>query len=225
MPSKNKRLIDLSHTVRAGMATFPPLPGPVIGEHLSHEASKDHYAPGTTFHIGRIEMVGPTGTYVDAPFHRYADGKDLARLPLTSLADLEGIVVRTDAAMERAVRAEAFSGLDLSGKAVLVHTGWAKHWGQDRYFHDHAFLTEDAALYLRDRGAALVGIDSLNIDSTEGGHRPVHSVLLAAEIPIVEHLTHLDQLPDRGFRFFAAPVKVEHFSSFPVRAFAIIDHE
>jgi arylformamidase len=215
------RLIDLSHTVEHGMVTYKGLPAPIICDFLSREQSKRIYAPGTEFHIGKIEMVANTGTYLDAPFHRYADGKDLSELPLEWLADLEAIVVRAREA-GRAIGPDAFAKHKVEGKAVLVQTGWSRHWRTDRYFDGHPFLTSEAAAHLRDAGARLVGIDSLNIDDISGGERPVHSTLLKADIPIVEHMTNLDQVPDGGFRFTAAPVKVKAFGTFPVRAFAQI---
>jgi kynurenine formamidase len=165
-------------------------------------------------------MVANTGTYVDAPFHRFEDGLDLAELPLSSLADLPGQVVRSD---DAAIGPEAFAGLDLHGHAVLVHTGWDRHWGTAKYLSGHPFLTEEAAGYLLEAGAALVGIDSLNIDDIRRGSRPVHTALLGADIPIVEHLTNLEALPAGGFRFHAAPVKVRAFGTFPVRAYAVAD--
>jgi arylformamidase len=216
------RLIDLSHTVEHGMVTYKGLPAPIVCDFLSREESKRIYAPGTEFHIGKIEMVANTGTYLDAPFHRYADGKDLSELPLESVADLDAIVVRAPTEAGRAVGPDAFGGRDLRGKAVLVHTGWSRHWRTDRYFEGHPYLTAEAAALLRDRGAALVGIDSLNIDDISGGERPVHSTLLKADIPIVEHMTGLDQVPESGFRFHAVPVKVRKFGTFPVRAFALL---
>ena len=216
-----RRLVDLSHVIEHGMATYPGLPGPVISDHLSRESSRSRYAEGTTFHIGKIEMVGNTGTYIDAPFHRYEDGDDLAGYSLEQLADLEGRVFRADRS-QRAIGPELFDGTDVRGKAVLVHTGWADHWGTEAYFNGHPFLTAQAAEWLVRAGAALVGIDSLNIDDTSTGERPVHSILLRARIPIVEHLCCLDQLPDEGFRFHAAPVKVRGMSSFPVRAYAVV---
>lgn len=215
------QLIDLSHTVEEGMITYKGLPAPLICDYLSREASRDHYAHGTEFHIGKIEMVANTGTYVDSPFHRFANGIDLAALPLESLANLPGIVIRASRA-GRAVNAEAFHGLDLTGKAVLVHTGWARHWRTDRYFEGHPFLSGEAAAYLVEAGVRLVGIDSLNIDDTEDGSRPVHTRLLRANIPICEHMRGLEQLPDSGFRFHAAPVKVKAFGTFPVRAYAVL---
>ena len=211
--------IDLSHTIEHGMITYRGLPAPLICDYLSREASRGLYAEGTEFHIGRIDMVANTGTYLDSPFHRYADGKDLSELPLTSLAGLEGVVVRCDT---MAITREAFEGLDLQNKAVLVQTGWDRHWSTDAYFERNPFLTEEAALYLKQSGVKIVGIDSYNIDDTRGRTRPVHSTLLGAEIPIVEHMTGLEQLPDSGFRFFAVPPKVKAFGTFPVRAFAVV---
>ncbi len=222
MTTQDVTLIDLSHTVEDGMITYKGLPAPIICDFLSREASREVYAPGTEFHIGKIELVGNTGTYVDAPFHRFPDGLDLSELPLESLVNLEAVVVRI-AEGETVIDAEHFRTINPAGKAVLVHTGWSRHWRTDQYFEGHPYLTEDAAIYLRDNGAALVGIDSLNIDGISDGQRPVHTMLLGANIPIAEHMTNLDQLPDTGFRFYAAPVKVKNFGTFPVRAFAIID--
>jgi kynurenine formamidase len=211
--------IDLSHTIEHGMITYRGLPAPLICDYLSRETSRQLYAEGTEFHIGRIDMVANTGTYLDSPFHRYADGKDLSELPLTSLAGLEGIVICCDT---MAVTRDAFDGLDLQNKAVLVQTNWDQHWRTDAYFEDHPFLTEEAALYLKQCGVKLVGIDSYNIDDTRGKTRPAHSILLGAEILIVEHMTGLAHLPDTGFQFFAVPPKVKAFGTFPVRAFAMI---
>ena len=215
-------LIDVSHAIEDGTVTYPGLPAPIVCDFLSREASKEQYAEGTSFHIGRIDMVANTGTYVDAPFHRFEDGKDLAELPLTSIADLPGIVVASD---EMAIGPEAFAGVELRNRAVLVKTGWDSHWGEPEYLNGHPFLTEAAANHLLDAGVALVGIDSLNIDDTRGGSRPVHTLLLGAEVPIVEHLCNLDALPETGFRFHAAPVKVRAFGTFPVRAYAVVDAE
>jgi arylformamidase len=205
------------------MLTYPGLPGPVIDDFLNREESRGRYAPGVEFHIGRIEMVANTGTYLDAPFHRYAHGKDLSQLPLSSLAALDCAVLHIAHRSQRAIGAESFTGMDLREKAVLVHTGWDIHWRTERYFTGHPFLTADCADHLVSSGVTLVGIDSLNIDDTEDAARPVHSRLLAAEIPIVEHLCNLGELPDRGGRFFAVPVGVKGLGSFPVRAFALVD--
>jgi len=210
--------IDLSHTIEHGMITYRGLPAPLICDYLSREASRHLYADGTEFHIGRIDMVANTGTYLDSPFHSYTNGKDLSELPLTSLAGLDGVVVRSDA---MAITIEAFEGLDLQNKAILVQTNWDRHWRTDAYYEGHPFLTEDASLYLRQSGVKLVGIDSYNIDDTRGKTRPAHSILLGAEIPIVEHMTGLAKLPDEGFQFFAVPPNVKAFGTFPVRAFAI----
>ena len=217
-----RRYVDLSHTIHHGLVTFKGLPGPVICDYLSRETSRKNYTDGTEFQIGRIDMVANTGTYLDSPFHRYADGKDLADLPLTSLANLDAVVVRVRAWRERAISKAAFVDRDVRGKAVLVHTGWDRHWRTDPYFEGHPFLTADAAKHLADAGAALVGIDSYNIDDTADGKRPVHSTLLKREIPIVEHLCGLGEVPDTDFAFFAVPVKVKGFGTFPVRAFAVV---
>ena len=215
-------LVDLSHTIAHGTRTYPGLPAPVIEDFLSRADSRRKYAPGTEFSIGRIAMVGNTGTYVDAPFHRYAEGADLASLALERLADLPGIVVRAAGRGQRALGAELFEGLDVAGHAVLVHTGWSRLWGTEAYFEGHPYLTGPAAERLADAGAVLVGIDAVNIDSIDGGERPVHSTLLARGIPIVEHLTGLDRVPEGDFRFFAVPVKVAGLGTFPVRAFALV---
>ena len=222
MNTSKAQLIDLSHIVEAGMITYKGLPAPIICDFLSREASRAIYAEGTEFHIGKIELVANTGTYVDSPFHRFANGIDLAELPLTSLVNLPAVVLRVTN-VGSAINASHLQGAALAGKAVLLHTGWARHWRTDQYFEGHTYLTEDAAIYLRDQGAALVGIDSYNIDDIRDGRRPVHTTLLGANIPIVEHMTNLDQLPDQGFRFHAAPVKIKNFGTFPVRAYAVVE--
>lgn len=215
------RLIDVSHTIEHDMITYRGLPAPIICDYLTREDSRSRYSGGTEFHIGKIEMVANTGTYVDAPFHRFADGKDLSKLDLSSLANLEGLVVR--AQNVRSIDFDQFRGLDLAGKAVLVHTGWDRHWRTDQYFEGHPFLTRRAAQYLADSNVKLVGIDSLNIDDTNDSTRPAHTILLGADIPIVEHLCNVQSVPDKEFRFFAVPVKVQGMGSFPVRAFAIFE--
>jgi kynurenine formamidase len=215
--------VDVSHTVEHGMITYKGLPAPLICDFLSREDSRAHYASGTEFQIGKIEMVANTGTYLDSPFHRYADGTDLAGLSLESLAELDGLVLRFaknwSNQISKSDLLRALEGRPISGKAVLVHTGWDKHWNTDRYFEGHPFLSEDAAHLLADSRAAMVGIDSLNIDDITDGQRPVHSLLLGAGIPIVEHLCNLDRLPESNFRFSAVPVKVRGMGTFPVRAY------
>jgi kynurenine formamidase len=215
-------LIDLSHVIEHGMITYQGLPPPLISDFLTREASKSHYSGVTTFHIGKIEMVANTGTYLDSPFHRYAKGMDLSELPLASLANLPGLVFHTPSG-SRAIEAELFGSQDLAGKAVLLHTGWDSHWRTEKYYQGHPFITRSGAEHLRNAGVALVGIDSYNIDDTSDGSRPAHSTLLEADIPIVEHMCNLEQLPDSGFIFFAVPVKVKGFGTFPVRAFALVD--
>ena len=217
------QLIDVSHAIEHGLITYRGLPAPVISDFLSREASRSNYASGTEFHIGRIEMVANTGTYLDSPFHRYPDGPDLAQLPLSSLANLDGITIRIDDDERKAITASALQDYELKDKAVLIHTGWAKRWGSESYFENHPFLKTDAVELLVAAGAALVGIDSYNIDDTRDLKRPAHSMLLKAKIPIVEHLCHLESLPESGYRFFAVPVKIKSFGTFPVRAFAIVD--
>lgn len=216
------RLIDLSHRIEAGMETYRGLPGPAICDFWTREASAANYEDGSTFQIGRIDMVANTGTYVDAPFHRYADGCDLADLPLSSIAQLEGVVSHRPHENGLAIDASHFDGLDVRGKAVLVATGWDKHWRTPAYFSGHPFLTEAAARHLADQGAAFVGIDSHNIDDTRTKRRPVHTILLGSGIPIGEHLTHLTDLPASGFTFHAAPPRIADMGTFPVRAYAVL---
>jgi arylformamidase len=215
--------VDLSHTIEHGMVTYKGLPAPIICDYLSREASRARYAPGTEFQIGKIEMVANTGTYLDSPFHRYADGKDLAALALPSLANLDCVVVAVDPQGPRAIERLPLDPAEVKGRAVLVHTAWARHWRTDGYFEGHPYLTAALAEWLAHAGAVLVGIDSYNIDCTDTGERPVHSTLLRRDIPIVEHLRGLEQLPRTGTRFFAVPPKIKGFGTFAVRAFALRD--
>jgi len=212
-------LIDLSHNVEHGMITYKGLPAPIICDYLSREASRARYAPGTEFQIGNIEMVANTGTYLDSPFHRYADGDDLSQLKLESLADLDCVVVRVTERRDRAIDRVGLDFATLRGKAILFHTGWDAHWRTDQYFENHPHLTGELAERLVAAGVTLVGIDSFNIDSIDDGTRPVHSALLGAGIPIVEHMCGLAGVPERGTHFFAVPVKVKGMGTFPVRAF------
>jgi arylformamidase len=215
-------LIDLSHDIEHGMVTYEGLPSPVIADWLSRDASRARYAAGTTFQIGKIDLLANTGTYIDAPFHRYEDAPDIAGYTLETVANVPGLVIRAATRAGRALDASRFAGLDVRGKAVLVHTGWDAHWRTDKYAGgEHPFLTRDAAGALVSAGAKLVGIDSLNIDDDKDGTRPAHTLLLGAGIAIVEHLTNLAALPDGAFRFFAPPPKVRGMGSFPVRAFAL----
>ena len=219
---EEKRIVDLSHVIEHGMTTYKGFPGPQICDFWTRESTAAHYDDGSTFHIGRIDMIANTGTYIDAPFHRYADGIDLADLPLPSLADLPGLVIRRPWENGIEIGGDAFEGHDVRGKAVLVHTGWDRHWRTERYQTDNPFLTGEAADWLVENQAALVGIDSHNIDDTRARSRPVHTKLLAAGIPICEHMTNLGSLPDEGFRFSAVPPKVRGMGSFPVRAYAVL---
>ena len=214
------RLIDLSHEIEHGMVTYRGLPSPTISDWLTRDASTARYAPGTTFQIGKIDLLANTGTYIDAPFHRYPEGRDVAGYELEAVADLAGLVIRVSGS-GRPIDAGRFQGRELRGQAVLVHTGWDKHWRTDTYSAgQHPFVTKDAAEYLAKSGAALVGIDSLNIDDDKDGSRPAHTILLGAGIAIVEHMTNLGALPESSFRFFAVPPRVKGMGSFPVRAFA-----
>lgn len=215
-------IVDLSHVIEHGMTTYKGLPGPHICDFWTREGSADNYDDGSTFQIGRIDTVANTGTYVDSPFHRYADGKDLSGLPLDSLADLPAIVVRRPYENGLATDVTDVESLEVRGRAVLVHTGWDRHWRTDGYFGEHPFLTAAAADWLAEEGAAFVGIDSCNIDNMHVRARPVHSRLLGADIPICEHMTGLGRLPDAGFRFSAVPPKVRGMGTFPVRAYAVL---
>lgn len=217
-------LIDLSHTVEDGLITYKGLPAPIICDYLSREASHKVYAEGTEFVIGKIEMVSNTGTYLDSPFHRFADGKDLSDLSLEQLAHLDGLLIHIPQTHGRVIDESWFTDLDVRGKAVLIHTGWARHWKTDQYFEGHPYLTEGAANVLKAGGATLVGIDTYNIDDITDGRRPVHTVLLGVDILIVEHMCNLEAIPDDlSFRFYAVPVKVKAFGTFPVRAFVAVD--
>jgi kynurenine formamidase len=216
------KLIELNHVIEHGMTTYKGLPGPQICDFWDREKSRGFYDDGSTFQIGRIDMIANTGTYLDTPFHRYADGDDLAAVGLERLAGLPGLVVRRPFEQGIAVGADAFDGLVVEGKAVLVHTGWDRHWRTETYQSDHPFLTAGAAEALVARGAVLVGIDSHNIDDTRTRSRPVHTILLGAGVPVVEHLTGLGDLPDTGFAFTAAPPRIAGMGTFPVRAFAAV---
>jgi kynurenine formamidase len=219
---EEKRIVDLSHVIEHGMTTYKGLPGPQICDFWEREGTAANYDDGSTFQIGRIDMVANTGTYLDSPFHRYADGADLAELKLRSLADVPGIVIRRPWENSLPVEPSHFEGREVTGKAVLVHTGWDRHWRTDAYFGDHPYLTAEAAGWLVEHGAILVGIDSCNIDNMHLRARPVHTKLLGAGIPICEHMTGLGSLPDEGFRFSAVPPKVRGMGTFPVRAYAVL---
>jgi arylformamidase len=218
-------LIDLSHVIEDGMVTYKGLPAPIICDYLSRENSKQFYEPGTEFQIGKIEMISNTGTYVDCPFHRYPDGDDLSQVDLKRFANLDGVLINAPFKSGINIDPKNFEAVNVKGKAVLVNTGWSTHWRTDAYFENHPFLTEEAAIYLRDQGAVLVGIDSHNIDDTRTRKRPVHSrpvhsTLLKTGILIVEHMCNLGKLPSKGFRFNAVPPKFKGVGTFPVRAYA-----
>jgi arylformamidase len=215
------KFIDLSHTIFDGLITYKGLPAPVICDFLSREESKVRYEEGTSFQIGRIDMVANTGTYMDCPFHRYENGRDLSETHLHEIANLPAIVIHAEG--EKIIDKHFFEKKNIVGKAVLVHTGWSQFWNTEKYFEGHPFLTKEAALYLKENGAALVGIDSHNIDDTATNRRPSHSILLGADIFIVEHMTNLGLLPDGEFLFSSVPPKVKGMGTFPVRAYATIN--
>lgn len=218
-----RRVVDLSHVIREGLITYPGLPAPTIQPYLTREDSRARYAPGTEFAMDVITMIGNTGTYLDSPWHRFGDGTDLAGLHLGTLVDLRAEVFHVTDIGTRGMPASVFWDRDVRGAAVLVHTGWDRHFGTPAYATSAPYLSPDAVDHLVEQGAALVGIDSLNIDDTEsGGERPAHTGFLAAGIHVVEHLTRLGELPPRGARFTAAPPAVERFGTFPVRAFAVV---
>ncbi|TAE33892.1 MAG: cyclase family protein [Cytophagales bacterium] len=221
---KPYHLIDLSHVIEEGLVTYKGLPAPVICDYLSREESKKFYEEGTEFQIGKIEMVTNTGTYIDSPFHRFAHGKDLSQLTLERFVDLDALVISVPYTTTLIITEEHLKPYSVTDKAVLVHTGWAAHWNTPTYYENHPYLTEGAAVYLKDNGALLVGIDSHNIDNTTGKARPVHTTLLGAEILIVEHLCGLENLPLSGFLFSAVPPKFKGVGTFPVRAMAKVIH-
>jgi kynurenine formamidase len=221
-PGEAHRIVDLSHEIVDGMTTHPGIPAPSITTFLTHEASAARYAPGTTFEIGRIDLVANTGTYLDTPAHRFPGGADLSALALERVAGIEGVLVDCRDRAERAIGPAAFDGVEVRGRAVLVATGWDAHWGTDAYLADNPYLGAEAAAWLVEAGAGLVGIDSLNVDSLGDPSRPAHTAILRAGIPLVEHLTGLGQLPPTGWRFFAVPPRIQGMATFPVRAFAIV---
>ena len=217
------KLIDLSHSIKNGLITYKGLPAPVICDYLSREKSREFYEEGTEFQIGKIEMVANTGTYIDCPFHRYENGKDLSETNLEKFVELDSVVLKFDYEKNGlAVDKKYFENVELENKAVLVNTDWSKHWNTNAYYENHPFITEEAANFLKERNVKLVGIDSHNIDDTRTNRRPVHSILLKNEILIVEHLANLNQLPESGFKFYAVPPKFKGVGTFPVRAYAKI---
>lgn len=220
--TQQKYLVDLSHTIENGLITYKGLPAPIICDYLSREDSKQFYEEGTTFQIGKIEMVSNTGTYIDCPFHRFEGGKDMSEISLEAMADLEGIRIAVPHTNGLAITPEHLKNLEIRGRAVLLHTGWAEHWNTDKYFENHPFLTKEGAEYLESCGVKLVGIDSHNMDDTRGKTRPAHTILLGAGILICEHLCNLELLPADGFRFNAVPPKFKGVGTFPVRAFASV---
>ena len=216
------RLIDLSHTITDGMVTYPGIPAPRLSSHMTFDESQAHYADGVEFSIARIELAANTGTYVDTPAHRHRDGWDLSELELAAVASVPGVVIRCRHLPVGAIGSDVLEGRELAGRAVLFDTGWAVHWGTEQYYSGHPHLAEDTVAALVAAQPSVVGIDSLNVDGTGDGTRPAHTQLLGAGIPIVEHLTDLEHLPDHGFAFYAVPPRVAGMATFPVRAFAVL---
>jgi kynurenine formamidase len=218
--TENSLLIDLSHTIEHGLVTYKGLPAPIVCDYLSRKDSKKFYEEGTEFQIGKIEMVTNTGTYLDCPFHRFSDGKDLSEIGLEAFTDLEGIKISVSFTETLAITKQHLEGFEIRNRAVLIHTDWSNHWNTEKYYENHPYLTKEAAEYLRDCQVKLVGIDSHNIDNTLTNSRPVHTTLLGAEILIIEHLCNLYLLPQEGFTFSAIPPKFKGVGTFPVRAMA-----
>jgi len=216
------KFIEVSHTIREGMETYPGLPVPHAETVWSYEQSRAKYKDKAEFFIASLHLCGNTGTYIDAPIHRFRNGADLAAYPLEKLAHLETLVVDTTTYPSRAIGPDTFPRLALRGRAVLFHTGWSRHWGTDRYFGPNPFLTRDACEELLDRGARFVGIDSLNIDDTDDKERPAHTLLLGGGIPVCEHMTNLAAVPPEGGRLHAVPIAWVGGASFPVRAYVIV---
>jgi arylformamidase len=218
------KFIDLSHVIEEGVVSYKGLPAPIICDYWTREESKQWYEEGTSFQIGKIEMVSNTGTYLDTPFHRYEDGKDLSEILIEQTAMIEGIKIQVSYNETLSINKSFFEGKDLRSKAVLIQTDWDEHWKTNKYYSNNPFLTADAAQYLVEQGVKLVGIDSHNIDDVEGKSRPVHTILLRNEILIVEHLCNLSSIPaNTPFKFSATPPKVKGMGTFPVRAYAMID--
>ncbi len=213
--------LDLSHCITDGMVTYPGLPTPVVADHLTREAAEEIYGPGITFQIGLVTMCTNTGTYMDVPFHRFADGHDLTEVPLERVCDLPAICLDKRGQTAIDLTPEEVAGT--ADGAVLILTGHSQHWGTDAYMEDHPYLTAAAADVLVEAGVAVVGIDTLNIDSIDGTGRPVHTTLLRQEIYIIEHMTGLEQLPTDGFTLTAVPPKIEGAGTFTVRAFVKLD--
>ncbi|HWU38950.1 MAG TPA: cyclase family protein [Candidatus Acidoferrum sp.] len=212
------KFIELNHVLEDGMQAYPGLPSPKIGAYLDHEASRDHYAGRAEFFLGRVDMVCNIGTYLDSPFHRHRGQADLSQIPLERVAGVPGIVL--DAAGSRAAIALERPASDLSGRAVLIRTGWDRRWGTDAYWEPGPYLAASTVDLLIQARAVLVGVDFWNVDNTQDPSRPAHTRLLAEEILIVEHLCNLSALPRTGFRFSAVPLRILRGASFPVRAFA-----
>jgi len=217
-------LIDLSHTIFDGLKTIKGVPGPIICDFWERESTRKNYSDGSTFQMGKIEMISNTGTYMDCPFHRYADGHDLSGLPLANCVNLPTLIIDAPHENGLAVDVSFFKNLDVHKKAILVRTGWSAFFNTEKYVTNHPFLTEDAAIFLKENGATLVGIDSHNIDDTRTTRRPVHTILLRENILIVEHLTNMATIAENKKIYFSAvPPKIIGMGTFPVRAYVKVE--
>jgi len=217
-----RKLVELNHVLEDGMRAYPGLPRPKIGAFLDHEASRPHYDGQAEFYLGQVDMVCNLGTYLDSPYHRHRDRSDLSQIPLEKVAGVPGIVLDAAASTDRSIAVDC-SASELRGRAVLIRTGWDRHWGTDAYWQPGPFLAAGSVDLLIHGGATLVGVDFWNVDDTGDPSRPAHTRLLAEGILIVEHLCNLSALPRTGFRFSAVPLRIVRGASFPVRAFAEID--
>jgi len=217
------RFVEVSHTIEAGMKTYPGLPEPRVEVLLDHESSRARYDGQAEFLIASLHLCGNTGTYVDSPLHRHRNGADLAGLSLDRLAHVPAVVVNAPSGLDRGIAAEAFHDVDVRDHAVLVHTEWSRYWRTPRYFEPNPFLTRGACEYLAGEGARFVGIDSLNIDDIEDLSRPAHTILLGAGIPVCEHMTNLAAAPRKGSWLHAVPIAWKGGATFPVRAYLMVE--
>jgi arylformamidase len=217
------RIIELSHPIEPGMPTYPGLPEPEWSTFTSREASAQRLGTGVSFDIGALSIVANTGTYVDTPWHYHEGMADLATMPADRLVDVPIVVVAVPGGGPIGPEALGEPGR-LSGAAVLLHTGWSKHWGSAEYTAEGRtpHLTAGAVLALLQARPALVGLDAHNVDDTRDPTRPAHHGLLRAGIPILEHLTGLDAVPETGARLTALPPPIRGLGSFPVRAVAVL---
>jgi kynurenine formamidase len=221
--TQEMRFIEVSHTIEAGMKTYPGLPVPEVEVLLDHESSRARYDGKSEFLIASLHLCGNTGTYVDSPLHRHRGGTDLAGLRLELLAHVPAVVVNAPAGLERGIAAAAFRDIEVRDRAVLVRTEWSRFWRTPQYFEPNPHLTREACEYLAKEGARFVGIDSLNIDDIGDLSRPAHTILLGAGIPVCEHMTNLAAAPAGGSWLHAVPIAWKGGATFPVRAYLMVE--